>query len=712
MAENQGNPIRFISSTIKIPTNALYTENNQSPVPLQGSKPSLMVENRACPVRFTSSSIKIPEFFLGPKTPFFTNTEKPNEFLHKLNNSLTKPPKFKHLMRPPCFSPQNPIEILHSLINSFTNPLKFYLLRPSPLLCSATLSSSFEGQSPGVLVHQKGSRHGREDQERVLISEVLVQNKDGEELENKELAGVAVSALKSCRPNSALTVQEVQEDVHRIIDSGYFQSCMPVAVDTRDGIRLIFQVEPNQEFKGLICEEANVLPTKFLEDAFRDGYGKVVNIRHLDGVINSINGWYMERGLFGMVSEIEILSGGILKLQVSEAEVNNITIRFLDRKTGEPNTGKTRPETILQQLTTKKGQVYSLQQVKRDVETVLAMGIMEDVSIIPQPAGDTGKVDLTMNVVERVSGGFSAGGGISSGITNGPPSGLIGSFSYSHRNVFGRNQKLNISLEKGQSGSIFRINYTDPWIQGDDKRTSRSIWVQNSRTPGMLVHGDHSRHGGVTIARETAGIEYGRPFRPKWNGTAGVIFQHAGARDDEGKPIIKDAYGSPLTFSGNKHDDMLIAKLESVYTGSSDHGSSMFMFSMEQGLPVLPEWLCFNRVNARVRKGFEVGPARLIMSLSGGHVMGNFSPHEAFAIGGTNSVRGYEEGAVGSGRSYAVGSSEVSVRDPAGARGKLGSGYGYGVGIRIDSPLGSLRLEYAFNDRHAKRFHFGVGLRN
>jgi len=41
---------------------------------------------------------------------------------------------------------------------------------------------------------------------------------------------------------------------------------------------------------------------------------------------------------------------------------------------------------------------------------------------------------------------------------------------------------------------------------------------------------------------------------------------------------------------------------------------------------------------------------------------GNFPPHEAFAIGGTNSVRGYEEGAVGSGRSYTVGSGEVSCR--------------------------------------------------
>lgn len=50
--------------------------------------------------------------------------------------------------------------------------------------------------------------------------------------------------------------------------------------------------------------------------------------------------------------------------------------------------------------------------------------------------------------------------------------------------------------------------------------------------------------------------------------------------------------------------------------------------------------------------------------------------------------------------------------DPAGARGKPGSGYGYGVGIRVDSPLGPLRLEYAFNDRQAKRFHFGVGYRN
>ncbi|QCE09174.1 outer envelope protein 80, chloroplastic [Vigna unguiculata] len=632
------------------------------------------------------------------------------------------------------------------LVNSFASHSTEFtrsVLQKSSLFCSATLSLTGDRKRPcpirrlaSLSLAEEAQQKARQNEERVLISEVLVRNKDGEEMERKDLEAEAVQALKACRPNSALTVREVQEDVHRIINSGYFSSCMPVAVDTRDGIRLVFQVEPNQEFQGLVCEGANVLPAKFLENSMRDGYGKIINLRRLDEAISSINNWYMERGLFAMVSAVEILSGGILRLQVSEAEVNNISIRFLDRKTGEITVGKTKPETILRQITTKKGQVYSMLEGKRDVETVLTMGIMEDVSIIPQPA-DTGKVDLVMNVVERPSGGFSAGGGISSGITNGPLRGLIGSFAYSHRNVFGKNQKLNISLERGQIDSVYRINYTDPWIQGDDKRTSRTIMIQNSRTPGTIVHGNADGNGSLTIGRITGGIEFSRPIRPKWSGTAGLVFQHAGVRDEKGIPIIKDCFSSPLTASGNTHDQTLLAKLETVYTGSGDHGSSMFVLNMEKGLPLLPEWLSFTRVNARARKGVEIGPTRLHLSISGGHVVGNFPPYEAFAIGGTNSVRGYEEGSVGSGRSYVVGSGEVSFPmygpvegvifsdygtdlgsgptvpgDPAGARKKPGSGYGYGFGIRVESPLGPLRLEYAFNDKKDKRFHFGVGHRN
>jgi hypothetical protein len=34
---------------------------------------------------------------------------------------------------------------------------------------------------------------------------------------------------------------------------------------------------------------------------------------------------------------------------------------------------------------------------------------------------------------------------------------------------------------------------------------------------------------------------------------------------------------------------------------------------MEQGLPLWPEWLFFNRVNARARKGAQIGPALCLL---------------------------------------------------------------------------------------------------
>jgi hypothetical protein len=36
-------------------------------------------------------------------------------------------------------------------------------------------------------------------------------------------------------------MREVQEDMHRVVESVLLQSCMPVAVDSRDGIRLVFE---------------------------------------------------------------------------------------------------------------------------------------------------------------------------------------------------------------------------------------------------------------------------------------------------------------------------------------------------------------------------------------------------------------------------------------------------------------------------------------
>lgn len=51
----------------------------------------------------------------------------------------------------------------------------------------------------------------------------------------------------------------------------------------------------------------------------------------------------------------------------------------------------------------------------------------------------------------------------------------------------------------------------------------------------------------------------------------------------------------------------------------------------------------------------------LCNSLTGGSIVGDMAPYQAFAIGGLGSVRGYGEGAVGSGRSCLVANTELAL---------------------------------------------------
>ncbi len=55
-----------------------------------------------------------------------------------------------------------------------------------------------------------------------------------------ELREIAQRAL-STRPNFAYTLKEVQEDVQRVFNTGYFAKCQPHAEDTRDGVKLTIE---------------------------------------------------------------------------------------------------------------------------------------------------------------------------------------------------------------------------------------------------------------------------------------------------------------------------------------------------------------------------------------------------------------------------------------------------------------------------------------
>ena len=370
-------------------------------------------------------------------------------------------------------------------------------------------------------------------------------------------------------------------------------------------------------------------------------------------------------------------------------------------------------------------------------------------------------VDAVVNVTEKTSAGFTGGGGISAkGLQEGGLSALIANADYFRRNLFGRCQTLTARIEVSPNNLSskpemdVKIQHSDPWI-GDSGRTSRRIFLDSDSSTLDAIYAKAERSGdedaemdgvsipgdgigedgpkGVFVKRITSGVEYRRPLAACWTGTVSATYQRATTHDDLKQPIVHDAYGSPLTFSGLYHDSSVNVLMRFVYEGRG-RDQAQLVVSAEQAVPLRPEMLAFNRVLVRAQRDFNIGSARVTVAAKGGNVIGDLPPYEAFSIGGASSVRGYPEGGVGTGRKFIVGSAELAVPlapdsvngcvffdigsdlksgvsvlgDPGGTRGKPGQGYGYGAGVVALTPIGPVRLEYAFSDKGVGRMHCGL----
>uniref|UniRef100_A0A2P2KXW6 Bacterial surface antigen (D15) domain-containing protein n=1 Tax=Rhizophora mucronata TaxID=61149 RepID=A0A2P2KXW6_RHIMU len=313
---------------------------------------------------------------------------------------------------------------------------------------------------------------------------------------------------------------------------------------------------------------------------------------------------------------------------------------------------------------------------------------------------------------------------------------VIGSLCIKHPNLFGGSEKLDVSWNKGLCDSNFLIAFRRPrpeWL------SQQCFLIHHSVSPEIGVHGipidnfSRSGSGGVNLSRLSVGLDLNEPASSPWSSTTTIKFEHARLLSDDGRSITRDVEGFPVTCSGSPHDCMVVLKQESQYTKANDHSFSRFGIEIEQGIPVLSKWLVFNRFKFIGTKGVKLGPAFFLASLTGGSIVGDMAPYQAFAVGGIGSVRGYGEGAVGSGRSCLVANSELTFPlnkmlegvifldygtdmgsgrlvpgNPALRQGKPGSGVGLGYGFRFKCPLGHLHADYAINSFQQKTLYFGI----
>jgi outer membrane protein insertion porin family len=595
-----------------------------------------------------------------------------------------------------------------------------------------------------------------ETEPRVLISEVNVAGADD------ELEEVVYSVIQT-QPGRTTTRSQLQEDINAIFATGFFSNVQAIPEDTPLGVRVTFAVQPNPVLREVQVRNDQVLPEDVVQTAFADQYGEILNLQELQDGIQDINQWYQDNGyvLAQVTDAPEISPDGVVTLVVAEGVIEDIRVQFIDAdgntedEDGEPIDGRTREFIITREFDSQPGDVFNQQQIQADLQRVFGLGIFEDVRLALEPGTDPRQVDIVVNVVEGQTGSLAAGVGFS---TTGD---LFGTVSYQEQNLGGNNQKLGAEVQLSTRELLFDVSFTDPWIAGDPFRTSYTVNAFNRRSVSLIFDGGEGEtevrlppdedgdRDRPRIDRLGGGVSFRRPYNNGWTASLGAQYQRVTIRDGDRDIAPVDELGNDLSLSGTGQDDLWTLQLGAVRDLRDDPlkptSGSLLRIGSEQAFPLGSGSAFYNRLRASYSRYYPIDvlqlfddeqPEVLAVNFQGGTILGDFPPYEAFPLGGSNSVRGYDEGDVGSGQSFVqatveyrfpiisfldgalfvdyatdLGTGEDVIGNPAGVRGKPGSGLGYGVGIRVQSPLGPIRVDYGFNDAGGSRIHFGIGER-
>ncbi len=598
-------------------------------------------------------------------------------------------------------------------------------------------------------------------QKQVLVSEVVIKTPSGQlqpELESK------IRQVLTVKAGAPTNRPELQQNLNAIRAIGAFSAVEIIPEDTSKGVKISFVVTPygilsQVKVRTIPANSTSVLTPESIASIFEPRYGKQLNVVELKAAIKQLNELYQKQGytLAKIVDVEDLNADGTMTLVVSEGLLEDVQVRFLakdgsavdDKK--QPISGVTRPFIITREAELKPGKVFNRNTAEKDLRRIYGLGLFDDVRASFEPGADD-KIILQFNVIERKTGSILAGGGISS--TNG----LFASTSYTQQNLGGNAQRLGAELQIGRD-LLYDLNFSDPWIAGDPNRTSYNVNAFQRRSLSLIFDGGKTPGyipGTVDsprILRLGGGITFSRPLNgdpfsdSAWRGSLGLQYQRVSTRDIGGSNIVqKDTLGNDLTFSKTGQDDLLMFQLgvnQDLRNSFADPTQgSLLKLGLDQSVPVGVGNILMTRARGSFTQYIPTkllgapGSQAFVFNVQGGTVLGDLPPYEAFSLGGTTSIRGYEDGAVGSGRSYVqataeyrfpifsivggeifadygsdLGTASSVPGNPAGSRGKPGSGFGYGIGVRIQSPIGPVRVDYALNTSSESRIQFGIGER-
>ena len=411
--------------------------------------------------------------------------------------------------------------------------------------------------------------------------------------------------------------------------------------------------------------------------------------------------------------------------------------RVYIRRINISGNSKTRDEVIRRELRQLEGAWYDAARIERSKVRIQRLNFFEDVNIeTPAVPGSPDQVDIEVTVTEKSTGNLLAGVGYSSA------DGIVLSGSISQNNIFGSGNALAFSLNSSRVNRSIALSYTEPYWTTDGVARTLEIYDKNVDPSSLPI----AQYSSSTLG---GAVGFGVPITETDSINVGGRIEHTKVTlFDQSPPsyfqFVKDfgtttnSYILTAGWSRDSRDSILFPSrgvLQSLYG--------------ELALPIGD--LTYYKVNYLIQ-WFTPMPLNTVLMLRGDFGYGGGLENKtlpffkAYYGGGVGSVRGYETASLGpqdiqgnviGGREKIITNAELffplpgsksndqsvrlsvftdagMIRD-AGLQPELESfRYSAGVGVAWNSPVGPLKLSYAYplNKKKGDRiqnFQFQVG---
>ncbi|MFH1245328.1 MAG: outer membrane protein assembly factor BamA [Candidatus Omnitrophota bacterium] len=496
--------------------------------------------------------------------------------------------------------------------------------------------------------------------------------------------------------------------------------------------------EGKQYLVGEISVEGpRVFSDEKIKETLKMKSGRVFNKDDVRYDIAGIQGLYFDKGyITAEVDADTLLNYDTGKMDIFYSIVEN-ELAYINKIKISGNT-KTKDMVIRRQLRSYPGEVFDGQKLKRSKERLYNLGFFQEISYDTEATKDPDKRDLVVNVKEAKTGEFAFGAGFSS------VERFLGFVEISQKNFditnwhtfTGAGQYLKLKAELGTTRREYDLSFTEPWIFGWPLSFGVDCYntlEQRSDATGRSY--DEGRTGGdLRLGKEWT--EFVRTNLMYKLENVDISNVPDDASQDLKNEVGKNTISSLLLELTRDSRDNIYNPSKGLVTSLTGEVAGGF-FGQDKDYFKITGLVDFYKTLLE-KLLLEI---RVLAAGAGAYSdTGSLPIYERFYVGGTNTIRGFKERAVGpkdvsgepiGGESTLYGTCEFSyplfemVKVAAFCDfgnaweklGELGTGglqYSAGLGVRVKTPLGPVKLDYGYplevpeGEKHEGRFHFSM----